>query len=239
MSTAASNPSNNAEQRTVVLDTETTGLEHSLGHRIIEIGCIEMFGRTITKNTFHHFINPEREIDAGAQAVHGIALEDLVGKPKFADIADELIAFLTGANIVIHNAPFDVGFMNAEFKRLGKPPVHEFAQITDSLPMARAQFPGKKNSLDALCERLDVDNSGRTFHGALLDAQLLAEVYLGLTRGQESLSIDLESGSSALKKIETQSAPARIVRASEEEEAAHRAYLETMAKKANVIWQIA
>jgi DNA polymerase III subunit epsilon len=225
------------ELRTVVLDTETTGLEHSLGHRIIEIGCIEMLGRTATKNTFHHYIHPERDIDPGAQAVHGISLEDLVGKPKFADIADDLVAFLSGANIVIHNAPFDVGFLNAEFKRLGKAPVHEFAQITDSLPMARAQFPGKKNSLDALCERLDVDNSGRTFHGALLDAQLLAEVYLGLTRGQESLGIDLESGASALQKIARGASAVRVQRASEEEEAAHRAYLETMAKKAKVIWQ--
>lgn len=226
------------ELRTVVLDTETTGLEHSLGHRIIEIGCIEMLGRAATKNTFHHYIHPERDIDPGAQAVHGISLEDLVGKPKFSDIADDLIAFLSGANIVIHNAPFDVGFLNAEFKRLGKAPVHEFAQITDSLPMARAQFPGKKNSLDALCERLDVDNSGRTFHGALLDAQLLAEVYLGLTRGQESLGIDLESGASALQKIARGASAVQVQRASEEEEAAHRAYLETMAKKAKVIWQV-
>ncbi len=225
------------ELRTVVLDTETTGLEHSLGHRIIEIGCIEMLGRAATKKTFHHYIHPERDIDPGAQAVHGISLEDLVGKPKFADIADELIAFISGANIVIHNAPFDVGFLNAEFKRLGKPPVHEIAQITDSLPMARAQFPGKKNSLDALCERLDVDNSGRTFHGALLDAQLLAEVYLGLTRGQTSLGIELESGSSALQKIARNDANVCVLRASEEDEAAHRAYLDTMAKKAKVIWQ--
>ena len=158
--------STNDELRIVVLDTETTGLEPDLGHRIIEIGCIEMRGRKVTSNTFHHYIHPERDIDPGAQAVHGISLEDLVGKPKFADIADALIEFISGANLVIHNAPFDVGFLNAEFKRVGKPPVHELAQITDSLPMARAQFPGKRNSLDALCERLDVDNSGRTVHGA-------------------------------------------------------------------------
>ena len=225
------------ELRTVVLDTETTGLEPDLGHRIIEIGCIEMLGRSLTKKTFHHYVHPERDIEPGAQAVHGISLEDLVGKPKFADIADELIAFISGANIVIHNAPFDVGFLNAEFRRLGKPPVHELAQITDSLPMARAQFPGKKNSLDALCDRLGVDNSGRTFHGALLDAQLLAEVYLGLTRGQESLSIGLESGTSALQKIARKNIAVKVLHASEEEESAHRAYLATMAKKTTVLWQ--
>ncbi len=234
---AAQENAEKVEPRIVVLDTETTGLEPASGHRIIEIGCIEMLGRSITKRTFHHYVHPERDIDPGAQAVHGISLEDLVGKPKFADIADALITFISGANLVIHNAPFDVGFLNAEFKRLGKPPVHELAQITDSLPMARAQFPGKKNSLDALCDRLGVDNSGRTFHGALLDAQLLAEVYLGLTRGQESFSIGLESGTSALQKLARTDALVSVLRASETEEAAHRAYLEGMAKKVKVLWQ--
>jgi DNA polymerase III subunit epsilon len=222
--------------RIVVLDTETTGLEASQGHKIIEIGCIELFGRRISGRSWHHYLDPERDIDPGAQAVHGIAREDLVGKPRFSDLADELIAFLTDAEIVIHNAAFDVGFLNAELAKVGKPAVHTFATITDSLMMARAMFPGKKNSLDALCERLSVDNTGRTLHGALLDAQLLAEVYLAMTRGQDSLSIDLDSPAAQLGDAKLVS-NVHLMAASDEENAAHEAYLDGMAKKVPALWR--
>ncbi len=222
--------------RIVVLDTETTGLDPAQGHKIIEIGCIELFGRRISGGNWHHYLDPERDIDPGAQAVHGIAREDLIGKPRFADVADDLVAFLTDAEIVIHNAAFDVGFLNAELAKVGKPAVHTFATITDSLMMARTMFPGKKNSLDALCERLSVDNTGRTLHGALLDAQLLAEVYLAMTRGQDSLSIDLETPAAQLGDAKLIS-QIRIVTASEDETTAHEAYLDGMAKKTAPLWR--
>jgi DNA polymerase III subunit epsilon len=228
-----------AAHRIVVLDTETTGLEVSAGHRVIEIGCVEMVGRRVTGNVLHHYIHPEREIDPGAQAVHGISLEDLAGKPKFRELAHEIVDFLTGAEIVIHNAAFDVGFLNAEFAAAGLPRVDTFATVTDSLMLARAQFQGKKNSLDALCERLGVDNSNRTYHGALLDAQLLAEVYLGLTRGQSALSMDFEESGAALKAISAPVGELIVHTADEEELAAHEAYLDGMAKKGAPIWRAA
>ena len=178
--------------RQVILDTETTGLNPATGDRIIEIGCIEMVGRRLTDRTFHHYINPERDIDAGAFAVHGLSREFLSDKPVFGNIVEQLIEFVDGAEIVIHNAAFDLGFLDNEFALLKRPPFRSLAsKITDTLLDARQMFPGKRNSLDALCERFAISNEHRTLHGALLDAQLLAEVYLAMTRGQEDLTIDL------------------------------------------------
>ena len=178
--------------RQVILDTETTGLNPATGDRIIEIGCVEMVGRRLTDRTFHHYINPERDIDAGAFAVHGLSREFLSDKPVFGNIVEQLIEFVDGAEIVIHNAAFDLGFLDNEFALLKRPPFRNLAsKITDTLLDARQMFPGKRNSLDALCDRFSISNEHRTLHGALLDAQLLAEVYLAKTRGQEDLTIDL------------------------------------------------
>lgn len=174
--------------RQVFLDTETTGLSPENGDRIIEIGCVEMLNRRLTGDTKHFYLNPERRSHEDAVKIHGLTDEFLADKPKFAAVADELMAYLAGAEIIIHNAAFDVGFLNAELKRLAKPTFAEqVGRVTDSLTMAREMFPGKSNSLDALCKRLEVDNASRTLHGALLDAGLLAEVYIRMTRGQESL----------------------------------------------------
>lgn len=178
--------------RQVILDTETTGLNPATGDRIIEIGCVEMVGRRLTDRTFHYYVNPERDIDAGAFAVHGLSREFLSDKPVFANIVEQLIEFVDGAEIVIHNAAFDLGFLDNEFALLKRPPFRNLAsRVTDTLLEARQMFPGKRNSLDALCERFSISNQHRTLHGALLDAQLLAEVYVSMTRGQEDLSIDL------------------------------------------------
>jgi DNA polymerase-3 subunit epsilon len=178
--------------RQVILDTETTGLNPATGDRIIEIGCVEMVGRRLTDRTFHYYINPERDIDVGAFAVHGLSREFLSDKPIFANIVEQLIEFVDGAEIVIHNAAFDLGFLDNEFGLLKRPPFRNLAsKVTDTLLEARQMFPGKRNSLDALCERFSISNQHRTLHGALLDAQLLAEVYIAMTRGQEDLSIDL------------------------------------------------
>ena len=177
--------------RQIVLDTETTGLDPRSGHRIIEVACIEMVNRRFTGHHLHKYINPEREIDEGAQAVHGITLEFLADKPKFADIADEFLEFINGAELIIHNAPFDIGFLNAELDRLGRVPVGTICNgVIDTLRMAKDLHPGKRNSLDALCERYEIDNSSRTLHGALLDTELLADVFLAMTRGQNSLMIE-------------------------------------------------
>ncbi len=179
--------------RQIVLDTETTGLNARSGDRIIEIGCVEMVNRRLTGNNFHFYINPERDSDPGALAVHGLTTDFLSDKPKFAEIADALCEFVRDAEIIIHNAPFDIGFLDAEFERLGKP---KFAghvlKVTDTLVQAKELYPGKRNSLDALCERYGVSNAHRTLHGALLDSELLAEVYLAMTRGQDSLTMDLQ-----------------------------------------------
>lgn len=177
--------------RQLVLDTETTGLSAENGDRIIEIGCVELLDRKLTGHNLHFYINPERDSDEGALKVHGISNEFLRDKPKFAAIAHELLAYLKDAELIIHNAPFDIGFLNKEFERmkLGKVTAH-VAGVIDTLVMAKELFPGKRNSLDALCNRLDVDNSGRTLHGALLDAELLADVYINMTRGQNALVID-------------------------------------------------
>ena len=177
--------------RQIVLDTETTGLEPEQGHRIIEIGCVELINRRLTGNDLHLYINPERDIDAGAQQVHGITEAFLADKPTFAQIDGELTGYLRGAEWIIHNAPFDVGFLDHEFRRLSAdhPDTASLGKITDTLVMARRKHPGQRNSLDALCKRYEVDNSGRDLHGALLDAQLLAEVYLRMTGGQVHLSL--------------------------------------------------
>lgn len=177
--------------RQVVLDTETTGLSPQLGHRIIEIGCVELVDRKLTGRHYHQYINPEREIDEGAQAVHGISSEYLADKPVFSQIYPAFFEFVAGAELIIHNAPFDIGFINHEIALLGQPysPVTESCAVIDTLVMAKQQFPGQKNNLDALCRRFLVDNSQRTLHGALLDAEILADVYLVMTGGQTSLAL--------------------------------------------------
>jgi DNA polymerase III subunit epsilon len=178
--------------RQIVLDTETTGLSAENGDRIIEIGCVELVGRKLTGNNKHFYLNPERDSHEDALKVHGISNEFLKDKPKFSAVAAELLDYLQGAEIIIHNAPFDVSFLNKELEIIGREPIrHCVAKVTDSLMMAKEMFPGKRNSLNALCDRLEVDNSGRTLHGALLDAELLADVYINLTRGQNSLMMDI------------------------------------------------
>ncbi len=181
-------------QRQIILDTETTGLEHRQGHRIIEIGCVEMINRKLTGNNFHQYLNPDREIDQGAIEVHGITNEFLADKPRFADISDSLIDYLKDAELVIHNAAFDVGFLDAEFAKLdqGLPAVEDVCGVHDTLLQARKQFPGQRNDLDSLCRRFEINNSHRELHGALLDAEILADVYLVMTGGQATLSLDAQ-----------------------------------------------
>jgi DNA polymerase-3 subunit epsilon len=179
--------------RQIVLDTETTGLNPRSGDRIIEIGCVEMVNRRLTGNNLHFYINPERESEEGALAVHGLTTEFLSDKPKFAEVSAELLDYLSGAEVIIHNAPFDIGFLDAEFGRIGVAPfLQHVARVIDTLVQAKSMYPGKRNSLDALCDRYGISNSHRVLHGALLDAELLAEVYLAMTRGQNSLTIDLQ-----------------------------------------------
>jgi DNA polymerase III subunit epsilon len=187
-------------ERLIFLDTETTGLDPKLGHRVIEVAGVEAIDRRLTGNNFHRYINPERDIDAGAAAVHGITSEFLADKPKFAEIATDLAQYLENATIVIHNAAFDVGFLESEFTKSRMEPQFIGASelVVDSLAVARAKFPGKRNSLDALCERLGVDNSSRNLHGALLDARLLAEVYFALTREQASIAIEADEPEDAV-----------------------------------------
>jgi DNA polymerase-3 subunit epsilon len=179
--------------RQIVLDTETTGLNPRTGDRVIEIGCVEIFNRKLTGNNFHRYINPERDSDEAALAVHGLTTEFLRDKPKFHEIADELRAFVQDAEVIIHNAPFDLGFLNHEFERLGLPPfVSHCSSVIDTLVHAKELHPGKRNSLDALCDRYGISNAHRKLHGALLDSELLADVYLAMTRGQNMLSMDVE-----------------------------------------------
>jgi len=220
--------------RRIVLDTETTGLEPEQGHRIIEIAGLELLGRRPTGRHLHRYLNPEREIDAAATQIHGLTAEDLADKPKFADIAEELLAFLEGAELLIHNAPFDVGFLDAELARLGRPAIESLCRVTDTLALARELNPGKKNSLDALCERYAIDNSRRTLHGALLDTQLLAEVWLALTRGQESLDMGLAAAAAGPGEAgPAQPAKLVVVRASEAERAEHAAMCARIAREAH------
>jgi len=228
--------------RQVVLDTETTGLEAKEGHRIIEVGCIEIVSRRITERRLHHYINPERASDDGAVAVHGLTDEFLADKPKFADIVEDLLAFVRGAEVIIHNAPFDLEFLDAELARLGRPPFREHcAAVTDTLKLARELHPGKRNSLDALCERYGVSNSHRTLHGALLDAGLLADVYLAMTRGQDSLTIDIAPGAALGEFGPIDAAQLIVLLASAEEVAAHEALLDAIESEAKCasVWRSA
>jgi DNA polymerase-3 subunit epsilon len=227
--------------RRIVLDTETTGLEPSLGHRVIEIACVEFSGRRPTGRNFHRYLNPDREIDIGAIQVHGLTNDFLADKPRFPDVADEFLEFVEGAELLIHNAPFDVGFLDAELALAGKPGIRTICRVTDTLVLARELNPGKRNSLDALCERYQVDNSGRSLHGALLDAQLLADVWLAMTRGQDALDISLAG---ALREAMPGDAPARpaklaVVRASAQELADHAALCERIDKesKGRCLWK--
>jgi DNA polymerase-3 subunit epsilon len=223
--------------RQIVLDTETTGLEPSDGHRIIEIGCVELFNRRITGKTFHQYVQPDREIDPGAIEVHGITNESLADKPRFADIAEEFLAFITGAELIIHNAPFDVGFINHEFRMLpGRPgAVEDFCTVIDTLTMARRLHPGQRNSLDALCRRYEIDNSHRELHGALLDAEILADVYLTMTGGQASLSLDArgdaqEGGRTGIRRLTGDRPALRVIKPTADEVAAHNARLDAIDK---------
>jgi DNA polymerase-3 subunit epsilon len=215
--------------RQIFLDTETTGLSPESGDRIVEIGCLEMVDRRPTGNDKHYYLNPERPSSEGAVKVHGLTDDFLADKPRFAEIADELLTYLAGAEVVIHNAAFDVGFLDAESKRLGRPRLAgQVLRITDTLLMARNLYPGKSNSLDALCKRLDVDNTHRTLHGAMLDAGLLAEVYVRMTRGQDSLAIEVQEGASgamAMSTIDLASLALIAVAVSADERDAHEAVL--------------
>ena len=226
--------------RQIVLDTETTGLEPSQGHRIIEIGCVELINRRVTENRYHQYINPEREIDEGAIEVHGITNEFLADKPVFADVAEDFFKFIRGAELIIHNAPFDVGFMNHEMKILDAQaePVESFCSILDTLTMARNMHPGQKNNLDALCKRYEIDNSARDLHGALLDAEILAEVYLAMTGGQVRLSLDGMTETSMgktdkPKPVNKDRSPLKVIRATETELAAHTERLGAIDKASN------
>ena len=220
--------------RQIFFDTETTGLSPESGDRIIEIGCVEMLNRRLTGNNKHFYINPERSSHEDAVKIHGLTDEFLADKPLFASIADELMDYLAGAEIIIHNAGFDVGFMNAELRRLGRPSFPEHvASVSDSLLMAREMFPGKSNSLDALCKRLEVDNSNRSLHGALLDAGLLAEVYIRMTRGQNSLVIDAGTSSSqdiVVAAIDLSAFELPVLAATQDELAAHEKQLADLDK---------
>ncbi|MDO5625968.1 MAG: DNA polymerase III subunit epsilon [Pseudomonadota bacterium] len=223
--------------RQIVLDTETTGLSAEGGDRIIEIGCVELVGRKLTGHNLHFYINPERDSHEEALKVHGISNEFLRDKPKFAEVADEILRYVAGAEIIIHNAAFDVGFLDKELERLGKPAFKtHVSEVTDTLRMAKELYPGKRSSLDALCKFFGVDNSGRTLHGALLDAELLADVYIHLTRGQEALLIDLgevgEDTGQALgsEQIDLSTFELPVLQASAQELAAHEDVLAQLDK---------
>ena len=228
--------------RQIVLDTETTGLEPELGHRIIEIAGVELVNRRFTGNNFHRYFNPERESEAGALEVHGLTAEFLSDKPKFGDVAAELLDYVNGAELVIHNSAFDVAFLNRELDLADLKPVTDYcASVVDTLRLAKDLHPGKRNSLDALCERYQVDNSARTLHGASLDARLLAEVYLAMTRGQESLVMDVETTPAAAAAAEAAHGKLNLVviRATKEELAEHARMLEEIdkASKGATLWR--
>ncbi|HUE92659.1 DNA polymerase III subunit epsilon [Pseudomonas sp.] len=237
--------------RSVVLDTETTGMPVGDGHRIIEIGCVELIGRRLTGRHYHVYLQPDREIDEGAIAVHGITNEFVQDKPRFREIADEFFEFIKGAQLIIHNAAFDVGFINNEFaliKQDERADISEHCSILDTLMMARERHPGQRNNLDALCKRYGVDNSGRDLHGALLDAEILADVYLTMTGGQTNLSLagDGSEGDSngrqqpsAIRRLPAERALTRVIRASADELALHQARLAAIEKSAGApaLWQ--
>jgi DNA polymerase-3 subunit epsilon len=226
--------------RQIILDTETTGLDPNQGHRVIEVAAVEMVNRRLTGNHLHRYVNPDRDIDAGAMQVHGITPEFLQDKPRFADIAQEFVDFIQGAELIIHNAPFDVGFLNMELRLLDMAPLPTWCDgVTDTLAMAKALRPGQRNNLDALCKHYGVDNAARTLHGALLDCELLAAVYLALTRGQESLSIGLEARSAGAAQAAASARPPPVLLpASAAEQAAHAALLKEIAResKGTCLW---
>ena len=230
--------------RHIILDTETTGLDPSQGHRIIEIAAVEMVNRQLTGNHFHCYLNPDREIDTGAQQVHGISLEFLQDKPRFADVVQEFLTFVRSGQLIIHNAPFDVGFLNHELAMIQHEVLGTYCDgVIDTLRLAKELHPGQKNNLDALCRRYGVDNSNRTLHGALLDAELLAEVYLALTRGQESLLIDMSLPAPALSNVADSllNLSLRVVLASDEELAEHQILLSEIDKESQegCLWRAA
>jgi DNA polymerase III subunit epsilon len=231
--------------RQIILDTETTGLNARTGDRIIEIGCVELVNRRLTGSNLHFYVNPERDSDPGALAVHGLTTEFLSDKPKFAEVANEILDFVQGADIIIHNAPFDIGFLDAELALLGKPSFREHCgEIIDTLVQAKQIFPGKRNSLDALCDRFGISNAHRTLHGALLDSELLAEVYLAMTRGQESLVIDMlgettAAGDAAAPRVQIATLALPVIAATADELAAHDAVLDDLDKaiKGTSVWR--
>ncbi|HIF9130670.1 TPA: DNA polymerase III subunit epsilon [Photobacterium damselae] len=236
-------------ERIIVFDTETTGMNmsgpHYEGHRIIEIGAVEIINRKLTGNTFHIYIKPDRAIDPEAIEVHGITDEFLVGKPTYAEIHQEFMDFIQGAELVAHNAPFDIGFMDYEFRKLGLKDLKtdEMCKVTDTLDMAKRLFPGKRNNLDILCSRYGIDNSHRTLHGALLDAEILADVYLMMTGGQTSLQLSSGESSAAgaeneIRRLTSGRKALKVIRASADEIAAHEDRLDLIGKKADVIWRI-
>jgi len=230
--------------RQIVLDTETTGLNPKLGDRIIEIGCVELLSRRISERNFQAYLNPEREVELGATRVHGLTREDLAAKPRFAEVAPAFLDYIRGAELIIHNADFDVEFLNMELALAGHAPLRDHvAGIVDTLISAKELHPGKKNSLDALCERYFVDHANRTLHGALLDARLLAECYLAMTRGQESLMMELEApaaAAAAAAALILDVSKLIVQRASSDEAAAHERYLDAMEKesKGRSLWRV-
>jgi len=231
--------------RQILLDTETTGLSPENGDRIIEIGCVELLNRKLTGNNLHFYLNPERDSHEDAFKVHGISNEFLRDKPKFAHIADELLDYLRDAELIIHNAPFDIGFLNNELSLLGRPKITELlVGVIDSLAMAKEMFPGKRNGLDALCDRLGVDNSGRTLHGALLDAELLADVYINMTRGQDALLIEADNAPTEGEQsvqIDLSRFELPVLLANEQEAQAHELNLADLdkASKGKTLWRVA
>jgi len=228
--------------RQVVLDTETTGLAAREGHRVIEVGCLEIVSRRLGERRFHSYLNPDRDSDEGALAVHGLTRQFLADKPRFAEVVEDLLAFVAGAEVIIHNAAFDLEFLDAELARLGRPPFRTHcAGVLDSLLLARELHPGKRNSLDALCERYAVANTHRTLHGALLDAGLLADVYLAMTRGQDSLMIDLAAASVDESPIEVDVTRLIVLPATAQELAAHESVLDGIEKEARTasVWRAA
>lgn len=224
--------------RQIFLDTETTGLYHAQGHRVIEVAAVEVVNRRLTKHHLHYYLNPDRDIDPGAQEVHGISLEFLQDKPRFADIASELISFIADAELIMHNAAFDVGFLNYEFGLIGQKKVEAItAKVTDTLKIAKEMRPGQRNNLDALCKHFGIDNSKRTLHGALLDAELLADVYMAMTRGQESLMIALDQPNHQSTEVNGMShAPILVKHANDAELSEHEAYLASLAKSGQCVW---
>ncbi len=231
--------------RQIVLDTETTGLEPTQGHRIIEIGCVELVNRRKTQNHFHVYLNPDREIEDGAFDVHGISNEFLADKPRFADVAQELIDFIRDSELVIHNAPFDVGFLDAELRKLGKNwgKINDYCKVVDTLLIARDKHPGQKNNLDALCKRYEIDNSKRDLHGALLDAQILLDVYLAMTGGQETLLLDENTGENEQGindiQLDGNRQPLPVIEPTAEELEAHMQRLAAIDKESggSLIWK--